>query len=257
MTSQHYRGNKKSANRAHYVRSALATVVLLLALGVFISAGLWQLDRASEKENFKARFAAGSIIEKQKAPITDTAAKEFHFRMFELTGQYDSGHQILLDSMVSAGRSGYQVLTPFHVGDTTVLVNRGWLKADPDRSQLPTTNVSEEPRTIVGRLSKLPEPGIRLAEPDTQVNTWPRRLLFPTRDQIAQHLGFPVANYQILLEPHVSDGYFRAWQAVASAPEKNLGYAFQWFAFAALTMFFYITINLRWRKQAINKLHAS
>lgn len=257
MTSQHYRGKKKSVNRAHYTRSALATVALLLALGTFISAGLWQLDRASEKEDIKARFAAGSIIETQKAPITDTAAKEFHFRMFELTGQYDSEHQILLDSMVSGGRTGYQVLTPFQVDDKTVLVNRGWLKADPDRSQLPATDVSEETRSIIGRLSTLPEPGIRLAEPDTQVNTWPRRLLFPTRDQIAQHLGFPVADYQILLEPHVSDGYFRAWQAVASAPEKNLGYAFQWFAFAALTIIIYIMLNLRWRKQAINKLHTS
>ena len=249
MDNEPYRAAGKSAIREHYIRSAVATGMLLILLGACISAGIWQLGRASEKQQLNIAFAGGSIGNMIQQPVADAAAQEYRFRMFELSGYYDSEHQILLDSMVRQGRNGYQVLTPFRTQEMTVLVNRGWVQASPDRQQLPDTSVGKEPRKIIARLNRLPEPGIRLPPPVTQDGAWPRRMLFPTGDQIGINLGYAVANYQLLLDPAASDGYARDWKAVEIGPEKNFGYAMQWFAFGLLALIIYISLNLRWNKQ--------
>ena len=55
------------------------------------------------------------------------------------SGQYEPGHQFLLDNMSHGGRAGYQVLTPFRLEDgRLLLVNRGWLPLpDERRERLP------------------------------------------------------------------------------------------------------------------------
>ena len=249
MENEPYRADGESANRHHYARSAIATVALLILLGLCISAGVWQLGRAAEKQILNIDFAGGTIGDTNQQPVDDVAAAEYRFRMFELSGSYDPERQILLDSMVEQGRNGYQVLTPFRTQDMTVLVNRGWVQASPDRRQLPDTSVGGEQRVILARLNRLPIPGVRLPPPDVQDSIWPRRLLFPTRDQIVANLGYAVADYQLLLDPKATDGYVRDWKAVEIGPERNFGYAMQWFSFALLALIFYIILNVRWNKQ--------
>jgi surfeit locus 1 family protein len=92
--------------RARYVRSAIATTILLAMLAVFISAGVWQLDRAGEKYDLQAAFAAGSIVIVLKEPIDEAEIAEYRFRLVELSGHYDPRHQVLLDSIVMQGRNG-------------------------------------------------------------------------------------------------------------------------------------------------------
>ena len=80
-----------------------------------------------------------------------------------LNGHYDSAHQVLLDNMSYRGRPGYQVLTPLITPDGDVLVNRGWVPADGNRAVLPDVGVDDTPREVIGRIERLPRPGIRLA----------------------------------------------------------------------------------------------
>lgn len=221
--------------------------MLVALLALFVTAGRWQLGRAGEKHDLNAAFHAGSIVEELYRPVTDAEADEYRFRRFELTGRYDPEHQILLDSMVSAGRVGYQVITPFRVGAQTLLVNRGWVPADVDRRILPLIDVDSEQRTIVARLNRLPAPGIRLE--GTELTEWPQRMLYPSRDQVVAALSIPVPDYQLLLEADQSDGYQRDWKAVEVGPQKHYGYAIQWFSFAALTLFFYVLLTARWTRQ--------
>ena len=231
------------------MRSAIATVILLALLTIFISAGLWQLGRAGEKYDLRAAFAAGSLVENLNEPVINVDATEHRFRMIELTGRYDPQHQILLDSIVADGRNGYLVLTPFNTGDQTVLVNRGWLAANADRNVLPDLDVDNESRTIIARINQLPRPGITLDAPTGETIDWPQRLLYPTRDQIVAALGTPVPDYQLLLRADQDDGYLRNWKAVEVGPTKHYGYAFQWFAFAMLALIIYVILNVRWNQQ--------
>lgn len=228
------------------MRSAIATLVLVLALFLFVSAGVWQLGRAGQKHDLQAAFSAGTLTESFTAPVNEADATEYRFRRFELFGHYLAEQQILLDSIVMTGRSGYQVLTPFYTNGQTVLVNRGWVPANLDRRILPSVDVDNDDRSIVVRLNFLPVPGMQLtAAPETG---WPRRMLYPTRDEIVAAISTPVPDYQFLLAENQTDGYLRDWQANKFGPEKHYGYAFQWFAFAGLALIFYVLLVVRWRK---------
>lgn len=235
--------------RARYIRSAIATAILIALLALFVSAGIWQLGRAGEKHDLKAAFSAGSITEVLQQLVNDSEADDYRFRRFQLRGHYDPGHQILLDSIVEGGRNGYEVLTPFYTDGRIVMVNRGWLVAPADRSILPDIDVPGEERAITVRLNRFPVPGMRLAAADTKAVEWPQRMLFPLRDDIAVALDEPIPDYQLLLEADQADGYLRDWRAVDVGPERHYGYAFQWFAFAVMALVIYVVLNVRWNRQ--------
>ncbi len=235
--------------RARYIRSAFATLILILLLSVFVSAGIWQLGRAGEKYDLRAAFSAGSITAVLPELVSDNEADDYRFRRFKLQGRYDAGRQILLDSIVEGGRVGYQVLTPFRTDDELVMVNRGWVPAAADRSVLPAIDVASDMRTITALLNRLPVPGMRLAAPAASPDVWPQRMLFPARDQIAAALDQPVPDYQLLLEADQPDGYLRDWRAVDVGPERHYGYAFQWFAFAVMALVIFCILNVRWNRQ--------
>jgi surfeit locus 1 family protein len=232
--------------RARYVRAAIATVILIVALCVFVSAGIWQLGRAEQKNELQAEFSRGSMVEAIPEPVSEQDRNDYRFRRFELSGRYLPDQQILLDNIVADGRNGYQVVTPFVTNGQTVLVNRGWVPADVDRRILPVVAISAAERTILARLNYLPVPGLRLEAPPEK--GWPRRMLYPTRAEIVAALGIDVPDYQFLLAPEQPDGYKRNWQASKFGPTKHYGYAFQWFAFAALTLLFYVLLIFRWKE---------
>lgn len=229
-------------------RPVIATVMLVALLGLFFAAGFWQLDRAAEKRAILDRFALASDDDLLTTLVSDTDAEALRFRSFRLVGQYLADRQILLDNMTDGGRSGYQVLTPFRTATGTVLVNRGWVPANADRSVLPAIDVGTAERTIVGRLNNFPAPGLRLAAPADSSDGWPRRLLFPTAEQLRAALGVELPAYQLQLAAEQPDGYLRIWKAVDSGPEKHLGYAFQWFSFAGLAVIFYALLMYQWLK---------
>ena len=49
----------------------------------------------------------------------------------------------------------------------------------------------------------------------------------------------------MLLDPAVPDGYVRDWVVPGATPDRNLGYAVQWFAFAALAAAIWFVLSLR------------
>ena len=115
-----------------------------------------------------------------------------------------------------------------------VLVNRGWVPAGGDRRVLPDVHVGGEMRTVAGRLERLPQPGLRLAADDASEGSAGDAVVlqYPTAVELAERLGEPVYDYQVLLDAGAADGYVRDWRAPGVAPERNLGYAGQWLALA-------------------------
>jgi surfeit locus 1 family protein len=226
-----------------------ATLILFLLAGISIWAGIWQLERADEKRALFMAFDAGTgsntLLE-----LVPMIAPANRYQRISILGAYDPDHQVLIDSMMLAGKVGYQVLTPFQTNGKTVMVNRGWIPADPDRSILPDIRVDADTRKISGRLDLLPRAGLKLSSelPITAVN-WPRRLLFPSADDIAGQIGYPVLDYQVLLDAPETDGYARSWRPGVMGPDRHQGYAFQWFMIAFALFVIYAVVNLRpgWR----------
>jgi len=223
--------------------------VAALCFGVFLSAGVWQLDRAAQKRELLAAFDADAPSPALRGVTTGAQARALRYRWAEIEGRYDAGHQVLLDNMVLDGQSGYHVLTPLRSAGGTVLVNRGWVPAAPDREELPDVRVSDAARLVRGRIDLLPRPALELEAPAHSRGTpWPRRLLFPRAETIGEQLGYAVADYQLLLDPASPDGYVRRWRPAGMSPDQHIGYAVQWFGLAAAVIAMYLTLLLRNRK---------
>jgi surfeit locus 1 family protein len=214
---------------------------------LFIYLGTWQLSRVAEKRAFFAAFDAGSASIPAPAPTGEPGPETQRYRAIRATGHYDVVHQILLDSRTRNGRAGYEVLTPLvRDGGRAVLVNRGWIPADPDRSRLPDIAVGAAERTVTGLLDHLPRAALASAPPAIGSNEgWPRRLLFPTAAQLAANLGYAVEDYQLLLDSVEPEGFDRQWRPAVMTAQQHLGYAVQWFALATALVVIYAVLGFR------------
>lgn len=141
-------------------------VIGLLALGaLFACLGAWQLARADVSRATLAAFEAGAA-EPVRAALPRSLDEERRFERVQVRGEYELEPQFLLDNMLHDGVAGYHVLSALRVHGLRerVLVNRGWVPVGADRRVLPEVAVSPGERTVVGRLERLPRPGIRLGE---------------------------------------------------------------------------------------------
>jgi surfeit locus 1 family protein len=218
------------------VARTYAAIFALLAIGaLFAALGTWQLRRAETSRAMHEQFDSGAtelVLETLPASLDEA----HRFRRLEVRGAYVGQPQFLLDNMLHEGVAGYHVLTALKVAGRRerVLVNRGWVPAGRDRQVLPNISVDGETRTVVGRLERLPRPGMRLgAEGASGRGAETVVLQYPTANELAGRLDEPVHDYQLLLDPSAADGYVREWRAPGVAPERNLAYAGQWFALAA------------------------
>lgn len=236
----------KGTGRLTFRPPLWATLALIAAAALFIRAGFWQLGRADEKRALFADFESAQVDKVLTGPVADAEVTALRFRQVQLTGRYDTHHQVLLDSLVHDGQVGYQVLTPLRTADGAVLINRGWIPADRDRQRLPALPVDDGERQVTGRLDRLPRPGLLLAAAEPPGDApWPRRLLFPTAAEISAQLGYPVRDYQVLLDPADADGYTREWRPAVMPPQTHFGYAVQWFSFAAALGVIYLVLNVK------------
>jgi surfeit locus 1 family protein len=215
-------------------------VLAAAAVVAFGALGNWQLGRAEEKRELAGHFdAGGPPIDWQQLPPDAP-----RYQRVSLRGQYDPGHQFLLDNRSFESVAGVEVLTPLLLDDgTAVLVNRGWQPFGATRQDFPDVAVDGEKRTVVGRHDELPRPGIWLKAPPA--TGWPRLVQYPTMAELADALGRKLATRQVLLDPGVPDGYVRAWTVAGTSVDRHIGYAVQWFAFAAVAAALWFVLSFR------------
>jgi len=207
---------------------------------LFVGLGEWQLGRAASSRSLADDFTRGApAIDWPRLPADAT-----RYQRVTASGHYDPEHQFLLDNMSHAGVAGIEVLTPFLLdGGGTVIVNRGWQPFGATRADLPAVAVGDGPRTVTGRIDELPRPGVRLAAP--RITGWPRLVQFPRIEELSTELGRALYPRVILLDPPEADGYARNWEVRGIDPDRHLGYAVQWFAFAALAAAIWFALSLR------------
>jgi surfeit locus 1 family protein len=226
--------------RSRFAPRLPSTLLTAAAVALFVSLGAWQLGRAGAKRALAADFAAGGpAVEWRQLPLDAP-----RYQRVTLRGRYDAAHQFLLDNMSHESVAGLQVLTPLVLDDgSAVIVNRGWVPWGPTRSRLPEVAVDGEKRTVVGRLDELPKPGIWLKAPSAP--GWPRLVQYPRMEELAVDLGRELAPRQVLLDPAVPDGYVRDWVVPGTPADRHLGYAVQWFAFAAVAAAIWLVLSVR------------
>lgn len=225
-------------------RPGIALTVLLFALaGLFCALGYWQVQRKAEKELLFQQF--------ETAPAMGVGQAIDQGRLFarvEGWGRFDTGRHVLLDNRMFNGRVGVHVLTPFTLGDgRTVLVNRGWLPLQPDRSSLPEVPTDGAPTTIHGRLNRLESDGPRLGDADRLVtDRWPQLVTYLDRAPLSAALGIDLPPWIVQLDAAAPGGFDdRNWQPAVMPPATHGAYAVQWFALAAAALIIWTTLGFR------------
>lgn len=230
----------RNLRRSRFAPRPAPTLLTLAAVALFSVLGAWQLGRAAEKRALAADFAGGGPALEWRQLPPDAP----RYQRVTLRGRYDPERQFLLDNMAHESVAGLQVLTPLVLEDgSAVLVNRGWLPWGRSRGTLPDVAVDGGQRTVVGRIDDLPRPGIWLEAPPA--TGWPRLVQYPRMEELAAAIGRELAPRQVLLDPAVPDGFVREWAVPGTPADRHLGYAVQWFAFAAVAVTLWLVLSFR------------
>ena len=229
----------------------ITSLLALIFFCLFISLGLWQLDRAEYKrtlhEGFLKRQNADAINIENIIGVNDY--KKYLWRHVIATGNFDEGVQVILDNQVKQGQPGYFVYTPFNISGSKnawALVNRGWIAAGLDRNKPPELIKTNSAITINAVIKEIPKTGIKLKETEPEKMTEEiYRVDNISLTEIEKLIDKKLLPVIIRLEPDADAAYIREWHIPGSGEEVHEGYAFQWFAFAATLFVIYIVVNTK------------
>ena len=230
--------------RARRFRPTLRTTVAAIA-GIALAAalGVWQLDRAAQKEAQAARQAQLDRAPPIRLGHEIASAAALEQRHVAARGHFEPGAVVWLDNRVRSGIVGYEVVMPLRISGTAtrVLVNRGWVGGTGDRRQLPQLATPSGELEVSGRAVV---PGKRIYElgsdaPEGRV--WQNL----TIDRYRARLGIEVLPIMIEQENDNGDGLVRAWPAPGRGADTNRSYAVQWFGLGVLIACAYIYSSVR------------
>src|SRR4030065_407363 len=140
------------------------TLATLALLPLMIGLGMWQLDRAGQKQRLQAEYHRRHQDPAKRLLSVLEHPEALRFRRVIARGRYEPEYQILIDNRVHQGQAGYHVLTPLRLGDGSVrvLVNRGWVPLGKDRARLPVFETPREPVEVTGLAGVPPAPGFHV-----------------------------------------------------------------------------------------------
>ena len=230
--------------------SLIKVILTTLLIIAFVSLGLWQLNRAKEKQDrrdeFLERTERPPIVVQEELLVIES----MEFRKARASGRYLADYQILLDNNVYRGQAGYHVLTPLLLMDTTtvIMVNRGWIPWGLDRRKIPNVGVPVKPVVVRGRLAQPAKHALNFEASEVQdefQQVWQNLDL----EKFENLTGYSVQRLVMLLESEdgaEKDGLVRDWPVYQDTwIQRHRGYAVQWFALALvlLCIFFFLSFK--------------
>ena len=215
----------------------------------FCVLGFWQLDRAAEKRQLLAAYAASSTGQVMTLVQAREHVRDGLFPHVKVSGRYDPMHAWLLDDQVRNGQQGRLAFGLFMPDDGAqpLLVNRGFLAFRSDGSMPDLPELTDNQVTLEGMYGNAPGSGLRMggnALPGQ--SSWPKLTIYIDTAEIGEDLGRSIDSGVLLLDAEPGSVFFRNWTPQIIPPEKHLGYAFQWFCFALASLVIFIVLH--WRR---------
>ena len=212
------------------------TIFFVFFAFLFFSLGLWQIERGQAKTNLLDDFEK-KILEKpsyinQKSQKWDRVYVE---------GKWDSSKQILIDNVISRGIAGYKVLTPLRMKETDqlILVDRGWIKQNTYRDQLPDIKLIQIDEVVSGIL-EIPELGLVLSD-DLVSKEWPKISQTKNLGVIKNEYDENIFPMILLADPTLKNSleYIKI-TPTNMTPIKHYGYSAQWFLMFLVLCLMYV-----------------
>ena len=226
----------RRVNRASTLYQLGCALCVTAALSVLVLLGLWQLQRAQEKQMLVDRYEARMNAKSVQVSQTRMAPGVEYFPA-QVKGHFETQYQILLDNRVHEGRVGYDVLTPFRIqnGHMRILVNRGWVPMGPSRSRLPVLEAPGQARAISGHLYRPPERYFSLEKmiPTLADKVWQNLDL----ERFQTEASYPLQPYVLRLDDGLPGAYQRFSPHYPDQwIDRHRGYAVQWFGLALVLL---------------------
>lgn len=213
-----------------------------------LSLANWQLNRAHEKEGLAAHLAVLAKDAPVSLPVAEVRAQDLEWRRVTARGRFDPRYGVLIDNRIRHGVAGYQVVMPLELGNIGgaghyVLVNRGWIAGNPDRTRLPEIRTPEAAVEITGLATVPSRRFLELSSRTAEGKVWQNLTL----DRYRQ--AFPIAVQPVVIqqESPLDDGLVRDWDPPNLGVDMHYGYAFQWLALSATVLVFYLVTHVRRR----------
>lgn len=221
----------------------------LLIMALLLSLGSWQAKRGLAKQDLAEAESATLSPVLWQPGLQAQWVPAVHA---ELRGHYQQGQWLLLDNQTFERRPGYHLWGLFaaetETGTATVLVNRGWVPLHRERDAIPDYPFPSGTQTLEGLWRPLPKAGIALATSTacTKVDL-PVIVQYPSIETLRCISGLDVADGVFLLSPEADDPLARRqWSLTAGVPAtRHFGYSAQWFTFALVLSYFFVTLNFR------------
>ncbi len=226
------------------------TVFTAVLVPLLTGLGLWQLERAAEKAGIAATWASRQSEVAVALAELPTEVAALAYRRVGLVGSFLPDRDFLLDNRIHQGRYGVEVISPLRqqADGALVLVNRGWIAADPSRRELPVYPIPEGDLELTASVYIPLGRAYTLGEPVAEAG-WPRRILVADAAALAEMLGESAYGHILRLEPASPGALTIDWPVVNTRPEKHRAYATQWFAMAVVLALLYL-----WRSTNIADL---
>jgi len=220
-----------------------ATLLVIAAMAVMIRLGIWQLDRLEKRRAFNARVNAQ--ISQPVLDLTGNAVAadltQMEYRSVVVSGIYDPQGEVALRNQYWKDQWGVHLVTPLKISgsEQAVLVDRGWIPGDDYQSGDWSRYIEAGEVSVRGviRLSQSKAELGRRADPTPAPGAGPLTTWnFVNIPRLAEQVNQP------LLPVYIQQAPDPAWSGLPyrSQPEldlsegPHLGYAFQWFIFAAI-----------------------
>ncbi|MGL4229732.1 MAG: SURF1 family protein [Casimicrobium sp.] len=226
-----------------------AAALTLVFAAVTIHLGNWQATRAEYKiEQQRLLDEALAAPPKNFVELANDKNNDrgiaFRYRSVNLSAEFDVEKLFFVDNKIQDGKAGYGVLQLMRAsaGEAKkyVLIDRGWIAANNDRSKLPQLETPKGIVEIVGRVN-LPvsrNPGT------ADNNADDARINYVNIDELAKRLGMTLEPY--VIEQTQGAGFLNTPRAAPAANyQKNRAYQMQWYAFAALAVVLFLVLSFR------------
>ena len=235
------------------IRSFLPTTAAALAIAGFSWLGVWQLDRAGEKERrsgeFVSRTSDAPILLNERLSVmpSEFDPEWWRYRRVEVSGEALGAHQYLLDNRTRSGVAGYHVYVPMLVTgiERLVLVNRGWIETGPSREHRPDVSLSPSELVLSG-IVDYPRRPMLLGDDGYAQSSWPKVVQRIDLDKTERDLDRRALPFVVLMDTKLPYGFVREWTPyLGIGPSRHRGYAFQWFSLAAAVAVVWIVVKVR------------
>ena len=227
-------------------------LLALAAIAAFAAAGVWQLDRRTQKQAMLAAVAA-AVANRLPGPLALAAdpSRAHGYDWAAGEGTFIDAPAVLLDNQQRDGRPGVRAYRVFDDGTAQrLLVELGWLPLPGDRT-LPAVERPAGRLRVEGLLAPPPAAGIATAVAVPQPGGTLLTIGLDAANLPSALGGGALAPRVLKLDPAMPLGYARDLDVLPNTlpPERHLGYAVQWFALALATLVTALVLTFRSRRR--------